>query len=170
MILGTGPADAEILSAEASVGVRAFWCERYDAFGRAKRLGPYREVYANGQIRLEATYVKAGSGVRLEGPVEIRNEDGSPFLKGFLKQGEWDGPFEIFYDETPPARTTSPAPAAVTQTSPQAAPRAMSKTDQLDTIWPIGPTPPQNPLGPPQNVPNSGDKRSPSRDELSAAN
>jgi hypothetical protein len=102
MILGTGEVDEEILSAEASVGVRAFWCEHYDAFGRARRLGPYREVYPNGQIRLEATYVKAGETVRLEGPVEIRNEDGSPFLRGFLKGGEWAGEFVIFHESGQP--------------------------------------------------------------------
>ena len=102
MVLGTGAADEELLSEEASAGVRAFWCERYDAFGNAKRIGPYRELYANGQIRLEATYVKAGETTRLEGPVEIRNDDGSPFLRGFLKGGEWAGDLVIFHETGEP--------------------------------------------------------------------
>ena len=102
MILSTGPPDDAFLSEEASAGVRAFWCERYDAFGNAQRLGPYREVYANGQIRLESTYTKAGDTTRLEGPVEIRNDDGSPFLRGFLKGGEWTGPLVMFHETGKP--------------------------------------------------------------------
>ncbi len=102
MILGTGTADRDLLSEEASVGVRAFWCERYDAFGNTQRLGPYREVYPNGQIRLEAMYMKAGKTTRLEGPVEIRNEDGSRFLRGFLKAGEWAGDLVMFHETGQP--------------------------------------------------------------------
>lgn len=102
MVLGTGSTDEDLLSEEASAGVRAFWCERYDAFGNTQRLGPYREVYANGQIRLEATYVKAGKTTRLEGPIEIRNDDGSPFLRGFLKEGEWAGDLVIFHETGKP--------------------------------------------------------------------
>jgi antitoxin component YwqK of YwqJK toxin-antitoxin module len=73
--------------------VRAFWCERYDANGTAIRTGPYWEMYSNGRTRTEAHYLDS----QLTGPVSIRNEDGSLFLRGFLDAGEWSGPLEMFH-------------------------------------------------------------------------
>jgi hypothetical protein len=92
--LATGRPDADLFAGEASKGVRAFWCERYDAIGIATRAGPYWETYSNGRTRTKANYVDS----RLDGPVAIRHEDGSLFLRGFLKAGEWSGPLEIFHD------------------------------------------------------------------------
>jgi hypothetical protein len=92
--LATGRPDADLFAAEASKGVRAFWCERYDVIGIATRAGPYWETYPNGRTRTKASYVDS----LLEGPVAIRHEDGSLFLRGFLEAGEWSGPLEIFHD------------------------------------------------------------------------
>jgi hypothetical protein len=92
-ILAGGRPDPTIFADDASRGVRASWCERYDRYGVATRTGPYREVYPGGAIRTEARYVDS----HLRGPVTIRNEDGGLFLKGFLVDGEWVGELEIFH-------------------------------------------------------------------------
>lgn len=92
--LATGRPDPALFSSEASKGVRAFWCEQYDANGRSARSGPYWETYPNGRTRTKANYVDS----RLKGPVAIRHEDGGLFLRGFLEAGEWSGPLEIFHD------------------------------------------------------------------------
>lgn len=91
--LATGRPDPDLFSDEASKGVRAFWCERYDAIGMATRTGPYWETYSSGRTRTKANYVDS----RLEGPVAVRHEDGSLFLRGLLEAGEWSGPLEIFH-------------------------------------------------------------------------
>jgi hypothetical protein len=91
--LATGRPDKNLISHEASKGVRAFWCERYGANGTAIRTGPYWETYANGRTRTVAHYVDS----RLTGPVSIHNEDGSLFLRGFLDSGEWSGALEMFH-------------------------------------------------------------------------
>lgn len=93
-ILATGRPDSSLFAYEASKGVRAFWCERYDANGIATRSGPYWETYSNGRTRTQAHYVDS----HLKGHVSIRNEDGSLFLRGFLEKGEWSGPLEIFHE------------------------------------------------------------------------
>lgn len=92
--LASGRPDRSLFSAAASKGVRAHWCERYDAQGRTTRTGPYWEVYRNGRPRTQALYV----GSRLSGPVTIRNDDGSLFLRGFLEKGEWSGKLEIYHE------------------------------------------------------------------------
>lgn len=92
-ILAGGDPDPAIFSDEASRGVRASWCERYDAYGRSTRTGPYREVYPSGALRTEAHYVRS----RLEGPVTLRNERGGLFLRGTLAGGAWSGRLEIFH-------------------------------------------------------------------------
>jgi hypothetical protein len=91
--LASGDPDPTIFADEASRGVRAFWCERYDAHGNSTRTGPYQEIYSNGRARMQANYVDS----RLEGPVTIRHEDGSLFVRGFLEEGEWSGALEIFH-------------------------------------------------------------------------
>lgn len=93
-VLATGRPDPSLFAQEASKGVRAFWCERYDSNGIATRNGPYWETYSNGRTRTQASYVDS----RLAGPVSIRNEDGSLFLRGFLEEGKWEGPLEIFHE------------------------------------------------------------------------
>lgn len=92
--LATGRPDPDLFASDASRGVRAFWCERYDANGIATRSGPYWETYSNGRTRTQANYVDS----RLKGPVSVLNEDGSLFLRGFLDQGEWSGRLEIFHE------------------------------------------------------------------------
>ncbi len=86
-ILAGGAVDETVFLRTASRGVRAEWCERYDALGRSERIGPYRERDRDGALRLEATYV----GGRLAGPVVAYHEDGSVFLRGRLVAGRWDG-------------------------------------------------------------------------------
>jgi antitoxin component YwqK of YwqJK toxin-antitoxin module len=34
---------------------------------------------------------------QLEGPVSVHNEDGTPFLRGFLEAGDWSGALKIFH-------------------------------------------------------------------------
>ncbi len=92
--LATGRPDPGVFASNASKGVSAFWCERYDTNGIATRSGPYWETYPNGQTRTRAHYVDS----HLKGPVSILNEDGSLFLRGFLENGEWSGPLEIFHE------------------------------------------------------------------------
>jgi hypothetical protein len=92
--LATGRPDPDLFASEASKGVRAFWCERYDENGIATRMGPYWETYSNGRTRTRANYVDS----RLKGPVSIQNEDGSLFLRGFLEEGGWSGQLEIFHE------------------------------------------------------------------------
>jgi hypothetical protein len=92
-ILASGDPDPTIFADVASKGVRAFWCERYEADGTTTRTGPYWEIYSNGRPRTQAIYIDS----RLAGPVTIRNEDGSLFLRGFLKDSEWSGALEIFH-------------------------------------------------------------------------
>ena len=91
--LATGRTDPDLLADEASNGVRAFWCERYDSYGTATRTGPYWETYSNGRIRTRAHYVDS----QLQGPVSIYDQDGPLFLRGFLEAGEWSGVFELFH-------------------------------------------------------------------------
>lgn len=97
-VLATGDPDPAVFSVEASKGVRAFWCERYDEFGMATRVGSYWEIDASGQPRTEAGYVDS----RLAGPVTVRNEDGGLFVRGFLENGEWSGRLEIFHENGVP--------------------------------------------------------------------
>jgi len=92
--LATGRPDPGVFASDASKGVRAFWCEWYDANGIATRSGPYWETYSNGRTRTRAHYVDS----RLKGPVSILNQDGSLFLRGFLEEGEWSGQLEIFHE------------------------------------------------------------------------
>ena len=92
--LATGRPDPDLFASEASKDVSAFWCERYDENGIATRTGPYWETYSSGGTRTQANYFKS----RLKGPVSIRNEDGSLFLRGFLEEGEWSGQLEIFHE------------------------------------------------------------------------
>lgn len=96
--LAAGRPDPALFSAEASKGVRAFWCERYDPNGRTTRAGPYLEIEADGSVRTRATYVDS----RLAGPVTIRYRDGAVFLEGFLEEGEWSGPLTIFHPNGTP--------------------------------------------------------------------
>jgi len=92
--LASGPPDPNLLSREASQGIRAFWCERYDETGATQRHGLYREFYANGARRVDGHYVDS----MLAGPIAIRNSDGSLFLRGFLEDGDWSGGLEIFHE------------------------------------------------------------------------
>lgn len=92
--LASGRPDPDLFASGASKDVRAFWCERYDANGNSKRAGPYWEIYSNGRTRTRANYVDS----QLTGPVSIRNDDGSRFLRGFLEAGEWSGTLEIFHE------------------------------------------------------------------------
>ena len=91
--LATGAADPAVFSREASRGVRAFWCETYDANGTSLRAGPYSELYPDGGTRTLARYVDS----RIAGPVEIFDEDGSLWLRGELVGGSWTGSLEIFH-------------------------------------------------------------------------
>ncbi len=92
--LATGHTDPDLFADEASSGVRAFWCERYDSYGTATRTGPYWENYSIGRIRTRTHYVDS----QLQGPVSIHDEDGQLFLRGFLEAGEWSGLLEIFHE------------------------------------------------------------------------
>jgi len=92
--VASGAPDSDLLAREASAGIRAYWCEQYDSTGTATRLGPYREYYPNGRLRVSGQYVDSS----LAGPVAIQNEDGTLFLRGYLDQGEWSGAFEIFHE------------------------------------------------------------------------
>ena len=92
--LASGAPDSSLLAREASHGIRAFWCERYDSAGVPIRFGRYQEIYANGQVRVRSQYVDE----KLSGPVEIRNDDGALFVRGFLKAGDWNGNFQIFHE------------------------------------------------------------------------
>lgn len=94
----SGPPDPMLFAADASRNVRARWCERYDDWGRSTRSGPYQEIYANGALRVRARYVDS----RLDGTVEIRHENGRPFLAGRLREGEWDGPLALFHENGGP--------------------------------------------------------------------
>jgi hypothetical protein len=78
-----GPPDRTLVARAASIGIRARWCERYDRWGRSTRVGPYREHYPSGAIRAIGRYV---DGV-LSGPIELRHENGEPFLRGTLSNG-----------------------------------------------------------------------------------
>ena len=91
--LATGAPDPAIFAREASRGVRAFWCETYDADGNSQRAGAYWELYPDGATRALARYVDS----RIEGLVEIFDEDGSLWLRGELVGGHWAGPLEIFH-------------------------------------------------------------------------
>jgi len=91
--LASGSPDASIFSRAASPGVRAFWCERYDRYGRTTRTGPYRELYPSGAVRTEARLSEG----RLEGPIEIRDEEGGLWLRSFYVDGVEQGPLEIFH-------------------------------------------------------------------------
>ena len=93
-VLASGRPDPSLFADEASKDVRAHWCELYDSNGTPTRTGPYWETYPNGLTRTRAHYVAS----RLKGPVSIRNEDGSLFLRGFLEKGEWQGTLEIFHE------------------------------------------------------------------------
>ena len=97
-VMATGRPDPTLFDRAASGGVRARWCERYDAWGRSTRSGPYREVYPNGRLRTRARYVDS----RLEGPVRVWHENGRPFLQGRLDAGDWDGPFALFHENGAP--------------------------------------------------------------------
>lgn len=91
--LATGAPDPAIFAREASRGVRAFWCETYDADGNSLRAGAYWELYPDGATRALARYVDS----RIEGLVEVFDEDGSLWLRGELAGGQWTGPLEIFH-------------------------------------------------------------------------
>lgn len=91
--LATGAADPGIFAREASRGVRAFWCETYDAYGNSRRAGPYWELHPDGSTRTRARYVDG----RIDGPVEIFDEEGNLWLRGELAGGAWAGPLEIFH-------------------------------------------------------------------------
>lgn len=91
--LATGSPDTTLFARDASQGVRAFWCEAYDADGNARRAGAYWEVYPGGATRSRARYVDS----RLAGPVEVYDEEGGIWLRGELADGVWTGPLEIFH-------------------------------------------------------------------------
>jgi len=91
--LATGSPDPAIFAREASKGIRAFWCETYDADGNARRSGDYRETYADGRLRTRARYVDS----RIEGVVEVFDEAGVLWLRGELARGAWTGPLELFH-------------------------------------------------------------------------
>ena len=96
--LATGETDPAIFSREASRGVRAFWCETYDANGSSLRAGPYWELYPDGAVRTRARYVAA----HIEGAVEVFDEDGSLWLRGKLVGGGWTGTLELFHPNGAP--------------------------------------------------------------------
>jgi hypothetical protein len=91
--VASGAPDPSLLAREASIGVHAVWCERYDALGAATRLGSYREFYPGGGVRVRGQYLDSA----LVGPIVVLHEDGTVFMRGFLDRGEWTGAFEIFH-------------------------------------------------------------------------
>lgn len=91
--LAGGPIDETVFSRAASRGVRAEWCEHYDALGRAERVGLYRERYPDGGVRLVARYVDG----RLTGPLVAYHEDGTVFLRGELAAGAWRGRLSLHH-------------------------------------------------------------------------
>ena len=91
--LAGGPIDETVFARDASRGVRAEWCERYDALGRAVRVGLYRERYPDGGVRLVARYVDG----RLTGPLVAYHEDGAVFLRGELAAGRWRGRLSLHH-------------------------------------------------------------------------
>ncbi|MBK7949903.1 MAG: hypothetical protein IPK00_14405 [Deltaproteobacteria bacterium] len=91
--LATGRPDPALFAYEASRGVQAFWCETYDADGRADRAGPYWDLHPNGATRVRARYTDS----RIDGPVEVFDEDGTLWLHGALEAGAWNGPLELFH-------------------------------------------------------------------------
>jgi hypothetical protein len=93
-----GRPDPTLFAPDASHDVRARWCERYDGWGRSTRSGPYQEIYPNGALRVRARYLDS----ELDGTVEIRHENGRPFLAGRLREGEWDGPLALFHENGGP--------------------------------------------------------------------
>jgi hypothetical protein len=93
-IRASGAPERTIFSRQASVGIRAEWCEVYDASGRSTRVGAYIERYPTGLLRLEASY----QGARLRGPVIAYHENGEVFLRGTLDDGEWSGAFSLYHE------------------------------------------------------------------------
>jgi hypothetical protein len=89
----SGKPDPQIFSPAASKGIRALWCERYDSFGRALRVGPYRELYPNGGVRTEASFRED----QLNGPLVLYHENGRPWLRSVYRDGVEIGPLEIFH-------------------------------------------------------------------------
>lgn len=94
LTLARGPVDEAVFSRAASRGVRAEWCERYDASGRSERLGHYIERRPDGTVRLAATYIDG----RLAGPIVAYQENGTVFLRGELTGGDWRGPVSLHHD------------------------------------------------------------------------
>jgi len=92
-VLAAGRPDPTLFSPEASSGVTAYWCERYDALGRSIRHGPYWEREARGQLRSTAHYV---DGV-FEGPLHVYHEDGRVWLRATLEGGRIAGRYELFH-------------------------------------------------------------------------
>ena len=93
-IRASGAVDETVFSRAASRGVRAEWCERYDALGRAERVGRYVERHPNGRVRLEATY----RGGVLSGPVVAYHENGAVFLRGALVGNDWQGAVSLHHE------------------------------------------------------------------------
>lgn len=91
--LATGAADPAIVAREASRGVQAFWCETYGRDGSVRRAGPYWDRHPGGGLRVRAGYVES----RLEGPVEIFDEEGALWLRGVLQGGDWQGDLTLFH-------------------------------------------------------------------------
>ncbi|MBY0399136.1 hypothetical protein K2X89_02495 [Myxococcota bacterium] len=50
-------------------------------------------MHANGVTRVRANYVDS----RIDGPVEVFDEEGQPWLRGELQAGAWNGPLELFH-------------------------------------------------------------------------
>lgn len=91
--LATGRPDPALFAYEASRGVQAYWCETYDAEGVAHRAGPYWDLHPNGVTRVRASYVDS----RIEGRVEVFDEESRLWLRGELAAGQWNGPLELFH-------------------------------------------------------------------------
>lgn len=94
----SGEPEDSLIARAASKGVRAVWCERYDAAGRTHREGAYRDFHPNGSVRAEGTYVAS----RLDGPVRVFHDNGAPFLVGTLDRGHWDGELRLFHPNGAP--------------------------------------------------------------------
>ena len=92
--LASGPVDEAVFSRAASRGIRGEWCERYDELGRAERVGPYRERYPSGALRLESAYLDG----RLTGPVVAYHENGAVFLRGVVANGAGQGPLTLHHE------------------------------------------------------------------------